>query len=121
MICWFIDCNANLGITNGDIPNENIRGSQTLIPYFAWNARINGASKWAADSSATTPWIQADVGYEIYISGVVTQGDAGVGIAGWVTSFKVSTFHSSIIDEEIFITNEDGTVLVRKCDTVIYF
>ena len=101
-----------MGITDGDIPNKNIRASQNIFSFEAWNARIGGTSKWAADGSTRTPWIQADIGYKTYISGVVTQGNAGVGFVGWITSFKASTFYSSVLDEEIFITTEDETVLV---------
>ena len=103
-------------MTNGDIPNESIRSSNTYTIYKASDARIGGASKWAASDSAIQPWIQADIGYTTYISGIVTQGDDGVGLAGWVTTLKVSTFLSSITDDEVFIEDEHGTVMVRIAD-----
>ena len=105
-------------MANGDIPNENIQTSSKRIQRtsndnlygFPSQARLNGSSTWTGINSTAQPWIQADIGYQTYISGVVTQGDGGVGgnngdHRDWVTSIKVSTFYMSINDTEVFMRN----------------
>ena len=101
---------------SGDISNENIRASSLWLNEEgvnarpAWHARLNGKSCWIG--TGTTAWIQADIGYQTYASGVVTQGDGGVGgkngYPDWVTSIKVSTFSVSSNDKEVFIKDDKG-------------
>lgn len=91
---------------DGKIPDENIQASSTKWPsdHPAWRARLNGNSYWVGEGEQ--PWIQADVGYQSYVSGVMTQGDGGVGdYPDWVTSIKVSTFSVNTNDTEVFIKN----------------
>ena len=99
---------------NHDIPNNNIQASSTTnsICLLAWYARLNGGSCWSGRGA--TAWIQADVGYQTYVSGVVTQGDGGVHDPHWVTLIKVSTFPSSSNNEstESFIKEANGTHIV---------
>ena len=100
---------------NGDIPDSNIQASSEYSSYnmHAYKARLNSATAWAAKDDI--PWIQADVGYQTYISGVVTQGDNGYGgFDDWVTSFKVSTFFMSNNDPEVFVTDSNGSELVSS-------
>ena len=93
---------------NGDIPDENIQASSEHSNYPACNARLNGIFPWIGYYE-DEPWIQADIGYQTYMSGIVIQGG---GYTDWVTSFKVSTFFMSINDSEIFVTDENGSVMV---------
>ena len=67
-------------------------------------------SIWIASGSHEQAWIQADIGYQTYVSGVATQG----GNNGWATSFKVSTFHMTVADDEIYINENGGVVKVLK-------
>ena len=60
------------------------------------------------------PWVQADIGYQTYVSGVVTQGDGGDGGDDWISSIKVSTFLMSTNDEEVFVKDGQGEVIVSK-------
>ena len=113
-----LDCKDELGMTNGDIPDENIQASSELTNWKAWNARIGGLSKWATRSVGEEEWIQADIGYTTFVSGIVTQGDAGVGGADWVTSLKVSTFANITDADEMFITDENGSVMVSVTDAL---
>ena len=103
---------------NYGIPDGNIKASSTMYPESPSNqpfqARLNGESCWQALKEEVTPWIQADIGYQTFVSGVVTQGDRGVGDnLHWVTSFNVSTFAMSVSDTEIFIEDEDGIPMVN--------
>ena len=103
---------------NGDIVDGNIVASSeltistlTTFTYPARLARLNGDSTWVASKSDLQPWIQADIGYQTNVSGVVTQGDGEFG--NWVTSMKASIFHMSTSEEEIFIKNTTGQVKVK--------
>ena len=97
---------------NGDIPNENIKASSFEYIYYSYKARLNGPSTWGADYSAVKPWVQADIGYQTYISGVITQGDGGAGSIDWVTAIKISTFAMTTNDPETFVADENGQVIV---------
>ena len=124
----FSVCKDSLGMEDGDIPDENIRASSQITTFdlFAWMGRLNGNATWSAARSDSQPWIQADIGYQTNISGVVTQGDGGVGgdsTPDWVTTLKVSTFVTgpSGVDEEIFVKNENGEVMVNISFECLYF
>ena len=60
---------------NGNIPNENIKTSH--VGRDPWEARLNGPKFWACSGDIVAPWIQADIGYQTYVSGVITQGGGG--------------------------------------------
>ena len=96
---------------NGDIPNGNIKASSVYSIYDPWKGRLNGESSWIAPQDGLFHWIQADVGYQTYVSGVVTQGWTGTPY--WVTSMKVSTFAMSADEIEVFVTDEDGNEKVN--------
>ena len=108
MITW--------GIENGDIPDENIQASDFRedITGWPWKGRLNRKGVWAVDDSVQQPWIEADIGYQTYVSGVITQGDGNTtdGTPDWVTTFKVSTFEMSTGDEEVFVEDGSGKVKV---------
>ncbi|XP_072017455.1 lactadherin-like [Amphiura filiformis] len=102
-------CMDYLGMTNNTIPDENIIASSE---YHSTNAaskgRLHGPSCWAAAFDQTGPiWIQADIGYQTYVSGVITQG----GDHYWVTSFKVSTFVTTSANE-MFVENQNGIAII---------
>ena len=68
-----------------------------------------------ASSSDSQPWIQADIGYQTHISGVVTQGEGDHGgDSDWIKSIKVSTFYMTTSDEEIFVKDLGGEIKVNK-------
>ena len=103
---------------NGDIPNENIQASGELDDFPASDGRLNGPSNWSWHGDRPPPWIQADIGYQTHISGVITQGDGGRSnnpiYIDWLTSLKISTFEMSSYDVEVFVTDEDGIVKVNE-------
>ena len=103
-------CSDYLGMEDGSIPNENIQASSVYSSFYASRARLNGAF-WAADPNDIQPWIQADIGYQTYVSEVVTQGDGSY--KNWVTSLKVSTFKMSTNDTEIFVKDPNGQIMVN--------
>ncbi|XP_072016512.1 lactadherin-like [Amphiura filiformis] len=99
---------------NNDIPDENIRASSESNSgnYQARLGRLNDPSCWAALTGQTgTIWIQADIGYQTHVSGVITQGDGGIGSPDWVTTFKVSTFLTTGANE-VFLEDQNGDAIV---------
>ena len=106
-----------MGVSDSNtIPYSNIQASSsptaTRLPE---HARLNGVSHWQAGSESGR-WIQADLGYQTYVFGVVTQGDGGVGGSSidWITSFSVSTFLERISDPETYVKESGGTTIKIK-------
>ena len=99
------------------IPNENINASTVYRNKYPWRGRLNWEHHyWAPrsdDKHDSNQWIQADIGYQTNVFGVITQG-GGDGNQHWVTSIKVSTFLASTSDEEIFIKDENENQKVSK-------
>ncbi|XP_072017349.1 retinoschisin-like [Amphiura filiformis] len=108
-------CIDYLGIRNGDIPDENIKASSEYSSrHTVSKGRLNGKPPtWhAAASQNGTTWIQADIGYQTYVSGVITQGDGTTGVGvDYVTSFKVSTFLADGA-KEVFVEDQNGNAII---------
>ena len=85
--------------------------ASSFVPGFPpYHARLDGNSTWAARGSLSSAWIQADIGYQTNVSGVVIQGDNGAGkTTDWMTKVKVSTFLNDDNDPEVLIKNDDGS------------
>ena len=101
---------------NGDIPDKNIKASSYNSEYFHVRyARLNGngGKIWAAEPSDKERWIQADIGYQTHVSGVITQGLVHSNMVLFVNSVMVSTFLSSINDEELFVEDASGKAKVN--------
>ena len=108
-----------MGMESGTIPDENIQASSTAGSFSrAWHARLNGKYCWFGAYTDTRPWIQADIGCQTNVSGVVTQGNGGHTYLPddnvWVTSILVSTFSLSTNDTEVFVADEQGTFTVSN-------
>ena len=58
------------------------------------NGRLDGVNGignvWRVDGYVENPWIQADIGYQTYVSGVVTQGCGNDVYICWTTKIHVS-------------------------------
>ena len=94
---------------SGDIPDANIQAS-TYYVNPAKNGRLSlDLCPWSAAGSVSNPWIQADIGYQTYVSGVITQGGCGLN-PDWVTTLKISTFEVNTNDAEEFVTDDSGQV-----------
>ena len=100
---------------NGDIPDDNIKASNVDSyngeTFHAFKARLNSETfAWIIKGSiGSMPWIQADIGYQTCVTGVITQGDGRTeNNPDWITKLKVSTFISTTDDSaEVFI-EENG-------------
>ena len=106
---------GHLGVESDDIiPDENIKASGTLNNWHAWKGRLNGEKFWAENGNKVEPWIQADIGYQTKVSGVITQGDGNQqdNTPDWVTTLKVSTFKNSTNEVEEFVKDANGNVTV---------
>ena len=95
---------------NGDIPDANIQASSYYDSrYYPRYGRLNGGRTWKASGPYYNHhWIQADIGYQTYVSGVATQG----GGCCWAPSFKVSTFSMATSDNEVYIDDGGGQTKV---------
>ena len=102
------ETNEYLGIQNGDIPDANIQAS-----HVSSKGRLCSRSPFHKHVTGN-PWIQANIGYQTRVSGVVTQGD-GQRDGDWVTSFWVSTSPTSSANALIYI-QENGQ---RKVSVII--
>ncbi|XP_072049211.1 uncharacterized protein [Amphiura filiformis] len=114
-------CSDHLGMKSGDIRDGDIKASAAIVLFEAEHARLGGNGAWAANdfylqvfppaSVYTTRWIQANIGYQTFVSGVITQGYGGifelVGVYVWVSSFKVSTF-LSVNGNEMFVMDQSS-------------
>ena len=116
LIISFSDCAfEKLGMESGEIPDDNIQASTWRDIYYPWKARLNGKLHWlSAKNTGSEEWIQADIGYQTIVSGVVTQGDGGLGNADWVTAIKVSSFKTSTNDTEIYVMDKFGIPIVSS-------
>ena len=116
------DANQTLGMENGDIPDANI-----MVSDGNQKGRLNTPNPVELTPSQITngndPWIQADIGYQTCVSGVVTQGDGEGGAdEDWVTSFWVSSFQTSTTSTQVFIkeNGENKASLILFSLIVIY-
>ena len=117
-------CFDQLGIENGDIPDERISASsyrsRNGLDFVAALGRLNGDSFWSTFNSDVEPWIQADIGYETYLSGVITQG-CGADFPCYITSFKASTSNETHSDMEFVHDPNTGQPKVFLiCCIVLY-
>ena len=97
---------------NGDIPDGSILAS--AANEYARYARLNDDKRWSVPASEVAPWIQADIQYQTYVSGVLTQGDGDLFdlFGDWIMSFKVSTFPVDVKSEQKFVPDENGNDMV---------
>ncbi|XP_072048369.1 lactadherin-like isoform X2 [Amphiura filiformis] len=108
-------CSDPLGMNNDDIRDGDIKASAALVSYEAVHARLDGNGAWVAPGGTPfllaykTQWIEANIGYQTHVSGIITQGDAAVfkTIGSWVSSFKVSYF-LSVNGNEMFVMDQSG-------------
>ena len=110
-------CYEELGMESGDIQDENIEASSWELdgqPYDASINTLDANRKWSANGIIYELWIQADIQYHTYVSGVLTQGEGG----DWITSYTVSTFIENV---ETFVKNEYGRdVTFNFCKYDVY-
>ena len=80
---------------NGDILNGMIKASEVSSNFYAHLARLNSIEyAWLEEGSGgSMPWIQADIGYQTSVTGIITQGDSvDTTHRDWFTKLKISTF-----------------------------
>ena len=72
------------------IPDSSIKASSEFdSSYKASKARLHGIYCWFPADADAQPWIEADLGLLVNVSGIQTGGS---GYTYWVTTLKVSTF-----------------------------
>ena len=112
---------------NGDIPDESISASAYRtgkssravgrdVDFVPALARLDGIMYWSTSGSEVEPWIQADIGYQTYVSGIITQGCGDNNYRCYTTTLKVSTYATNVTSSEGKFITESGTTqpMVRE-------
>ena len=100
------------------IPDSHIQASSFSAPdRLPKYARLDGPSHWQANDSYSNHWIQVDLGYQTMVTGVVTQGDGGVGgnSTDFIKSFSVSTFFKKTSDPEMYVKDNGSRKVCKVC------
>ncbi|CAH1244450.1 FCGBP [Branchiostoma lanceolatum] len=116
-----------LGMENGLISDGNITASSTHADCSTATARLNSTvpgqtTGWCPETANTEQWLQVNLGSEVKVAGVVTQGQGG-GLDAWVTSYKLlysldGDKWTAILDgqgrEKVFSGNDDKETAVTN-------
>lgn len=112
-------CQMALGLENGLINDEQLSAfsayNNDSSTFGAHRARLNlkswppgyRASKVA--HSYTLPWIRVDLGKQLVVTGIATQGYGDTSVAEWLTSYRL--MYADKLDFA-FVVDGDGEVLV---------
>jgi len=106
------------------ILDDNLKASADRDERDATYARLdrnkNNLRSWAAFGSEVEPWVQADLGYQTSVSGIITQGCGHPAYSCWVTSVKVSYFVYSDTGDELFVEDpQTGEPMVRLNNNIL--
>lgn len=72
--------NEALGLEDGRIPDSAFSASSVERPDTApERLRLNSATAWSASTSDKEPWVQVDLGKDVVIRKIATQGKRGAG------------------------------------------
>ena len=90
---------------NGAIPDESIRASAYRtggrdVDFVPALGRLNGSLYWSTAGSEVEPWIQADIGYQTYVSGIITQACGDNNYPCYTATLKVSTYATNDTSSE---------------------
>ncbi|CAH1244449.1 PKD1 [Branchiostoma lanceolatum] len=116
-----------LGLENGLISDGNITASSTHADCSTATARLNSTvpgqtTGWCPETANTEQWLQVNLGSEVKVAGIVTQGQGG-GLDAWVTSYKLlysidGDTWTTILDgqgqEKVFSGNDDKETAVTN-------
>ncbi|KAK5617685.1 hypothetical protein CRENBAI_001663 [Crenichthys baileyi] len=80
-------CLHGLGVEDGNITDFQLSASSSIGSFTANKARLNGNSCWMPSGSATSSWIQVNLGQTRKVTGIVIQGCPHND--HWVTKFKL--------------------------------
>ena len=102
---------------NNDIPDSAITASSTYgtSQHEPWQARLNNVvtsssmGSWSAGSLNERQWLQIDLGKEMVVTKIATQGRPGTDYDQWVKSYKVLFSSDGTNWEEV---KENGSVKV---------
>ncbi|XP_023194031.1 macrophage mannose receptor 1-like [Xiphophorus maculatus] len=80
-------CLHGLGVEDGNITDFQLSASSSIGSFTANKARLHGNSCWMPSGSATSSWIQANLGQTRKVTGIVIQGCPHND--HWVTKYKL--------------------------------
>ena len=108
ILCKYTACgNARaLGMESGDIKDDQITASSFYGGRKPWRGRLYNGNFWAiAYSNPTDPWIQVDLLRSTVVTGIITQGAAG--IEQWVKYLQIQYGDSE--DKFMYILENNQT------------
>ncbi|KAM8872531.1 uncharacterized protein ACB058_004460 isoform 1-T1 [Synchiropus picturatus] len=80
-------CLHGLGVEDRNISDSQLSASSSSRQHPPSHARLNGNSCWISSGSATSSWIQVNLGQKRKVTGIVIQGCPQ--LDNWVTKFKL--------------------------------
>ncbi|XP_062291189.1 macrophage mannose receptor 1 [Scomber scombrus] len=80
-------CLHGLGVEDRNITDSQLSASSSIGAYTPNKARLTGNSCWMPSGSATSSWIQVNLGQTRKVTGIVIQGCPQQD--NWVTKFKI--------------------------------
>ncbi|KAM3599721.1 uncharacterized protein V6R79_010309 [Siganus canaliculatus] len=104
-------CLHGLGVEDGNVTDSQLSASSSSGSFTPNKARLNGASCWMPSGSATSSWIQVNLGEQKKVTGIVLQGCPQSD--NWVTKYKLqhsadgSTWTDYTADGEYFLGSAD--------------
>lgn len=91
MLAYLLACQEPLGMENRFISDAQISASSQYDDnHTAVQARLHYKAKkggWSAGANNQNQWLQVDLGAEISVKGIATQGRSKHGL--WVTAYKL--------------------------------
>ncbi|RVE65935.1 hypothetical protein OJAV_G00121150 [Oryzias javanicus] len=80
-------CLHGLGVEDESIPDDQLSASSSIGAYTPSKARLNGDFCWKPSGSATSSWIQVNLGQTRKVTGIVIQGCSDG--ENWITKYKL--------------------------------
>ncbi|XP_061589669.1 macrophage mannose receptor 1 [Cololabis saira] len=80
-------CLQGLGVEDGNVTDYQLSASSSIGFFTPEKARLNGNSCWMPSGSATSSWIQVNLGETRKVTGIVIQGCPQTD--HWITKFKI--------------------------------
>lgn len=105
-------CLHGLGVEDGNITDSQLTASSSDGHFTPNKARLNGDSCWVPSGSATSSWIQVNLGETRKVTGIIIQGCPQNDY--WLTKFKLrhsmdgATWTDYTADGESFPGTVDG-------------
>ncbi|XP_066264272.1 lactadherin-like [Branchiostoma lanceolatum] len=112
-------CYESLGLEDGRVPDEKITATTETAGFEAYRGRLSGARAWQMGTVDRSQYLAVDLGENIYVSAVKTQGQYGGHVTDYRLVYQVegsSTLntYSENGTTKMFPGNSDGNTVVEQ-------